>query len=473
MLEPRASFAVHHGPVGLAASPHALTSAAIACAACPSPVGDELRDGVGASRRPPPSASAAPAARPASDERRDGRDPHELSSAAARSTRGRRAASRARREARRPAALRCRRISRETPIRPSSASGWRTDVSRGVTITACSVSSKPTTERSSGTERPRSRAACSAPIATLSLKPKIAVGGSGSESSCACRLGAAWDPPVGVDDELGVEQDPGARERGAEAVEPLLGRVPAGRAGDRADPPVAELEQVLGRLLRARRVHRRDAGDTVGRRLARIDDDEGESLPLQRQQLLRRLLRQHQDRAVGGAAHQPLEQRHLAVVLVQRRREHDPHVALVQRLGRAAQHRPEVRVGDERQGQADHPGPAAREPAGAAVRREAVLAHDLQDGLAGLPRHVRPVVEDARDRRDRDAGQIGDVANRRAAAERLVGTDVSLCHQLAIQSPGSVSGNSREDFTASAHGSEARRFDTELRKRVNRSRKLP
>src|SRR5262249_15225964 len=32
---PRASFAVHHGPVGLAASPHALTRPGSKCAACP------------------------------------------------------------------------------------------------------------------------------------------------------------------------------------------------------------------------------------------------------------------------------------------------------------------------------------------------------------------------------------------------------------------------------------------------------
>ena len=53
--------------------------------------------------------------------------------------------------------------------------------------------------------------------------------------------------------------------------------------------------------------------------------------------------------------------------------------------------------------------------------REAVLAHDLQDGLARLRGDVGPVVEDARDGRDRDAGQIGDVADRRAAAEGLSG----------------------------------------------------
>src|SRR5581483_8244305 len=77
-----------------------------------------------------------------------------------------------------------RRSSRLTAIRPISASGWRTVVSEGVTIAAASTSSKPTTERSSGTRRPRSCAACIVPIAMLSLKPKTAVGGFGRSSSC-------------------------------------------------------------------------------------------------------------------------------------------------------------------------------------------------------------------------------------------------------------------------------------------------
>ena len=100
------------------------------------------------------------------------------------------------------------------------------------------------------------------------------------------RLGAARHPPVGVGDELGVEQHPRGRERGAEADQPLLGRIPAGRAGDRADPAVAEAEQMLGRLLRSGGVHRRDARDAVGRRLARVDDHEREALPLQHEQLV-------------------------------------------------------------------------------------------------------------------------------------------------------------------------------------------
>ena len=51
------------------------------------------------------------------------------------------------------------------------------------TVVACSESSKPTTERSSGTRNPRDRAARSAPSAMLSLNAKIAVGGSCRSSS--------------------------------------------------------------------------------------------------------------------------------------------------------------------------------------------------------------------------------------------------------------------------------------------------
>ena len=89
---------------------------------------------------------------------------------------------------------------------------------------------------------------------------------------------------------------------------------------------MAELEQMLGGLLRPGGVHRRDARDPFGRRVARVDDDERVALPLQHPKLVLRLLRQHEDRPVGGPVHQPLEQRDLTVVLVQRRAEHDAHV---------------------------------------------------------------------------------------------------------------------------------------------------
>ena len=271
-------------------------------------------------------------------------------------------------------------------MRPISASGWRTDVSCGVTISAWLVSSKPTTDRSSGTERPRSARGVQRADRDVVVEAEDRRRRIGQRRAAARAASFALrDPPVGVDDQLRVEQDARAGERGAEAEQPLLGRVPAGRAGDRADAAVAELEQVLGRLLRTGRVHRGDAR-RCPRAAARAGRRRRTGSPA------RCSVRsssadssgQHQDRAVGRPAHQALEQRDLAVVLVERRGEHDPHVALVERLGRAAQHRPEVRVGDERQRQADHAGAAAREPAGAAVRAEAVLADDLEHGLAGV-----------------------------------------------------------------------------------------
>ena len=108
--------------------------------------------------------------------------------------------------------------------------------------------------------------------------------------------------------------------------------------------------------------------------------------------------------------------------------------ALVESLRRAAQHRAEIGVGDERQRQADHPRAPAREPAGPAVRAETVLAHDLQHALPGLLRHVRPVVQDPRDGRDRDAGEVGDVPDRGAAAERRDGLGVGLSHSNSYSS---------------------------------------
>src|SRR5690242_12904138 len=69
-----------------------------------------------------------------------------------------------------------RRISRVTAIRPISASGWRTVVSSGCVARARSMSSKPVTERSSGTRKPRWAAAASAPTAALSLNATRAVG---------------------------------------------------------------------------------------------------------------------------------------------------------------------------------------------------------------------------------------------------------------------------------------------------------
>src|ERR1035441_9458463 len=82
-------------------------------------------------------------------------------------------------------------------------------------------SSNPTTERSSGTFRPRSRAARKAPRACMSLKQNTAVGGSASATS---RLLALADPPTAVfcfNDMQALGALRAARERGLNVPDDL------------------------------------------------------------------------------------------------------------------------------------------------------------------------------------------------------------------------------------------------------------
>jgi hypothetical protein len=175
---------------------------------------------------------------------------------------------------------------------------------------------------------------------------------------------------------------------------------------------MAELEQVRGRLVGAGGVRRRNRRDPLVDAHPRVDDDEAEAVLHQRAQLAARLLGQHEQRAVGGPVHQPLEQRDLAIVLVQRRAEDDPHVLLVERLGDAGDDHREVGRVDQRHGHADEPGAAGRQAARAAIRAVAVLADHALDVAARLGRDVAAAVDDARDRRRRDAGERGDLADR-------------------------------------------------------------
>ena len=166
--------------------------------------------------------------------------------------------------------------------------------------------------------------------------------------------------------------------------------------------------------VRARRVRGRHRRDSFVERHAGVDDDEGIAEPLERLQLLVRLLGEHQDGAVSRPVHQPVEERDLAVVEMQGRREHDCHVLLVERLGRTGEDVREVGRLDDRERDADQAGAAAGEGARAPVRGEALVAHDAQDRLARCRRHVGMVVEDAGDRGDRDAGGARHLPDRRA-----------------------------------------------------------
>ena len=71
------------------------------------------------------------------------------------------------------------RSKRSTAARPMSVSGWRTVVRGGSVAIAEGMSSKPTTERSSGTRIPRACATARTSFAEMSFAAKIALGGWG------------------------------------------------------------------------------------------------------------------------------------------------------------------------------------------------------------------------------------------------------------------------------------------------------
>jgi hypothetical protein len=160
-----------------------------------------------------------------------------------------------------------------------------------------------------------------------------------------------------------------------------------------------------------RRVCGRDRRYTLVDSHPRVDDDEAEAVLHERAQFGARLLGQHKQRAVGRPVHQTLEERDLAVVLMQRRAEHDPHVLLVKRLGHAGDDHREVGRVDQRNGHADEAGTPGRKSARAAVRAVAVLAHDAFDGRPRGPRDVPTAVDDARHGGRRDAGEGRDLAD--------------------------------------------------------------
>ena len=158
--------------------------------------------------------------------------------------------------------------------RPIRWIGWSMVVRGGAQSADSGMLSKPTTDRSSGTRRPSSRATSMVAMADRSLAAKIAVGRRRRSSSRRGRRGDVRVVAAGPD-ELGVDRDPGGAMRlagsPARAAGPTPG--PAGRpasrsAGARARSgarwPVGALEvvrvdrrQVAGPAVRVDRDHRR------------------------------------------------------------------------------------------------------------------------------------------------------------------------------------------------------------------------
>ena len=141
----------------------------------------------------------------------------------------------------------------------------------------------------------------------------------------------------------------------------------------------------------------------------------GKPLLLQVQEVVGRLVGEHEDRAVDLPLEQLVDEGELPLLMVERRTQDGLHVELVERLGEARDQLGEVVAEHHRDRHADQPGPAGRRRPERPIRGEVELADDLEHRLAGLRRDVGPVVEHARDRRDRHARVAGDVADRRAS----------------------------------------------------------
>ena len=233
-------------------------------------------------------------------------------------------------------------------------------------------------------------------------------------------LVAVGDLEVAAVDELRRGKHAGARERRLVAVRALLRRHPALAPLDDRDPPVAELEEMLGRRPRSGPVRGGDDGDPLGERHRGVDHDEREALALEVAQLLGGLGRENEDRAVGRASEKPLDERRLTVVLVPGGAEHGSHLLLVQRLGRAGEDGGVVVAEDVGDRAADEAGASLREAACAAVRREAHRADDLHHGVPRLLGDVRPVVDDAGDRGHGHPRPARHVADRRPARSRCL-----------------------------------------------------
>src|SRR5215207_4714607 len=159
-----------------------------------------------------------------------------------------------------------------------------------------------------------------------------------------------------------------------------------------------ELEQMAHRLVGTRRVGGRDRRDPLVERHERIENHEAVAAVEQPFQLLTRLFGKDDQGAVGHAV-EPVEHGDLAVVLVPGRREDDLEVKLRERLGGARHDCREVRGIDEGYEDAHQSRAADRQTAGVPIHRVAVLADHPG---AEIPR------------RDRDARELGDLADRDA-----------------------------------------------------------
>ena len=206
---------------------------------------------------------------------------------------------------------------------------------------------------------------------------------------------------------------------GAQRLERPLGAVAGGDvarvAGDVGDAGAAGRDQVLDREPSAGVVvgRQRDVGRVVGGRV-RVDDRNRDVLAERRPRVG---LPAHDDDAVDPPAEQRLEVVLLPDVVAARVAEEDVDLARAESVFGAHQDRDDEAAFEVAGEQADGAGTAGHQALRLLVRREGDLGRRIDHALAGGGGDLVASVERLGRRRDRDAGERGDVAQGRRLAD--------------------------------------------------------
>ena len=223
--------------------------------------------------------------------------------------------------------------------------------------------------------------------------------------------------PVPPTDRLDLRKDPGGfessiRERRQHAIAAVDGLPDRQRPVDEADAPMAEIDQMGDGGARARDVVAGDGGQARGDRRV-IHENHSDSAPGQHREIVERTARGRHDDAAHVQSRQQAHELALAIGIGIGRAQHGDPVVLAQAVLNAAGGLGEEGVGDVVDEHPDQRGaPMAQTPGGLRAH-EAELVDRRAHPVQGWSGHALGVVEDVRDRADRDAGPLSDVAHRR------------------------------------------------------------
>ena len=307
---------------------------------------------------------------------------------------------------------------------PISRRGWRTVVSGGLHRAASGMSSKPTTETSAGTARPRLAAAAMVLSAVMSLAAKIAVGGSESERMERASTSATWGwKPVGRTSRSSTGM-PRVGHRLPEARLAQVGGLQVLAPAEEADAPVTHADEVRGGQLGPGEAVGIDGGDLRGP-VVGVDGDDGNRRPRPQDR------RGDEDRAVDERAAEPSEGATLPPALAATGEGHEVVAGSRRRVRHAAQEA-EAEGLELREEDAQNVGPRAPKAHRAEVSRVPEFVDHLLHARDRARRDAVPSVRHLGDRRERDSRPRRDIGKRHARRKVHAGM-LSLLSEIVIK----------------------------------------